>query len=75
MAFLPEFQSKGLGTALYRDLEEKLVERKIAQIALEVNIEPPNEPSLKFHERMGFAQVGTQVTPYGTTVSLQLKRF
>lgn len=35
-------------------------------LTCEVNLEPPNPHSLAFHHRLGFTQVGEQVTTRGT---------
>jgi len=40
---------------------------------LEVNADPPNEGSLRFHARLGFVEVGQQDTPYGIRVSMQMR--
>ena len=31
----------------------------------EVNLKPPNESSMRFHERYGFTQIGSQATEGG----------
>jgi predicted GNAT superfamily acetyltransferase len=41
-------------------------------MCLEVNLDPPNEPSLAFHRRRGFVEVG-QDTATGHRVSLMTK--
>ena len=44
-------------------------------LTCEVNIRPPNESSMVFHQRQGFAQVGSQVTEGGLKkVALMEKR-
>ncbi|MGD9960046.1 GNAT family N-acetyltransferase [Nocardioides sp.] len=48
------FQRRGLGTAVYDDLEASADTR----LVLEVNIDPPNEPSLAFHRARGYVGVG-----------------
>ena len=50
----------GLASLLYEDLMASARAGGIARITCEVDIEPPNAASLRFHERFGFAQVGTQ---------------
>ena len=47
------FQRRGLGNAVYDDLEATARSRMV----LEVNIDPPNEPSLAFHEARGYRRV------------------
>jgi predicted GNAT superfamily acetyltransferase len=55
----------GLGTRFYRDLERVARERSVPQLTCEVNLRPPNEGSLRFHERFGFERVGRQETEGG----------
>ena len=40
---------------------------------LEVNLRPRNDGSLRFHQRLGFVEVGQQETPYGARVSMLAK--
>ena len=75
VAFDARFQRRGLGTLLYDEVERKVAESGLAALALEVNADPPNEPSLAFHERRGFREVGRQDTPYGIVVSMMRKEF
>ncbi len=53
------FQRRGLGTFVY-DAVENGCARPL--LALEVNIDPPNEPSLAFHRARGFVEVGVEGT-------------
>lgn len=46
---------RGIATALYDDLEQGC---GAPVMCLEVNVEPPNEPSLAFHARRGYVEVG-----------------
>jgi predicted GNAT superfamily acetyltransferase len=64
VAFDATARGQGLGTALYPDVDH---------LALEVNADPPNEGSLRFHARLGFVEVGQQDTPYGIRVSMQMR--
>ncbi len=74
VAFDADAQGRGLGTLLYAEVDRLMVERGGAKhLALEVNVDPPNEPSLAFHARRGFAEVGQQDTPYGIRVSMQMR--
>jgi predicted GNAT superfamily acetyltransferase len=49
----------GLGKAIYEDIFTHAGNDNLP-IALEVNTQPVNQPSLNFHEKMGFDQVGTR---------------
>ena len=73
VAIQEEARGRGLGRALYDEVEQHLVALGHLQLGLEVNIDPPNEPSLAFHRRLGFVEVGQQDTPYGIRVSMQLR--
>lgn len=64
---------QGCGKALYADIEAYCQQRQIGNIALEVNLQPRNEASLVFHQKMGFTQVGQQTTSSGKTVALMMK--
>ncbi len=61
-----------LGTLLYRDLFDYARAQAVPAITCEYNIEPPNEPSRRFHDRFGFSEVGAQWLDGGRKrVSLQ----
>ena len=49
----------GLGKAIYEDIFAQ-ARNKNVPIALEVNTQPVNQPSLNFHEKMGFDKVGSK---------------
>jgi predicted GNAT superfamily acetyltransferase len=49
------FRRRGLGSRVYDELESTCGR---PLFALEVNLDPPNEPSLAFHRGRGFAEVG-----------------
>lgn len=55
----------GHGPALYRAFEAWSVSRGLRVLCAEVNLEPANPRSLRFHQIFGFEQVGEQVA-YGT---------
>ena len=62
----------GLAGLLYDDLIAHARAGGIARITCEIDIEPPNPASLRFHNRFGFAEVGTQWVAGGKKrVSLQ----
>ena len=49
----------GLGQAIYEDIFS-LASNESLHVALEVNTQPVNQPSLNFHEKMGFDRVGNK---------------
>ena len=65
-----DFQRRGLGSFAYDELEAGCG-RPV--FALEVNIDPPNEPSLAFHRARGFTEVG-QSDASGHLVALMVKQ-
>ena len=50
---------EGLGQAIYKDIVTQASYDDLP-IALEVNTQPINQPSLDFHAKMGFDKVGTK---------------
>ena len=67
MVVAPEHRGAGVAHAAYDELEQ--VARPYGRMVLEVNADPPNEPSLRFHRRRGYAEVGRLGEP-GHVVSL-----
>ena len=55
----------GLATLLYRDFEASLP-ASAGVMTCEVNLVPPNESSMRFHEDYGFRTVGTQTLDNGS---------
>lgn len=64
VAVHPDWRGRGIGGRLYADFEAALP-ASVPYMACEVNIDPPNPASLRFHERMGFRTVGTQYVDGG----------
>ena len=65
-------QGRRLGAALYEDLFAQTRGRGFTHVACEFDVHPPNERSRRFHERLGFVEVGTQrLAASGKEVSLQ----
>ena len=55
-----EFAGQKIGNALYRDLFDFAAQLEIGNIVCEYNVEPPNPPSQRFHEKWGFEEMGSQ---------------
>ena len=51
-------RNAGVGTLLYQSVSER-ARLEGVPIAAEVNLEPPNPGSMRFHNRHGYVQVGT----------------
>lgn len=70
----PTARSAGIGTLLYEDLVAVANAMGVRRLACEVNLRPPNERSIRFHERLGFRGVATQETENGAkTVQLMIR--
>ena len=66
-------RGSGVGAALYQDLN-RMLDDAYPLLACEVNLDPPNPGSLRFHQRLGFYSVGTQQTEGGSKrVALLMK--
>ncbi|MHB1091087.1 MAG: hypothetical protein ACYC06_04325 [Ilumatobacteraceae bacterium] len=50
------------------------IEGTTTLLTCEVNLQPPNPDSLRFHQRLGFGEVGQQESKPGLIVSLLAKR-
>lgn len=76
VAISPAFQRRGLGRALYAEVERVAPERQPSarDFLLEVNVRPRNDQSLAFHAGLGFVEVGERDTDYGITVSMLAKQ-
>lgn len=75
VAISPRFQRRGIGRALYGEVEQRARDRHptATQFTLEVNLRPRNDQSLAFHAGLGFVEVGQLETDYGALVSLMTK--
>ena len=64
-------RGRGLGTRLYAEVDRIMRSTRpdADGLTLEVNLDPPNEPSLRFHSKLGFEEVGRQMSK-GIEVSL-----
>ena len=52
-------KNRGLGALLYQTVEQRMLDSaEHSLLCCEVNLEPPNPGSLRFHQRIGFTEVG-----------------
>ena len=66
----PEFRRYGIGRGFYAEIVRRFT-GVYPVLLCEVNVRPLNEASLRFHDSLGFREVGRQDTDGGTkTVSL-----
>lgn len=68
IAVSPWFRKRGIAARLYADVERWARAHGAARLTCEVNVRPRNEPSLAFHERMGFSSLEERETDYGLRV-------
>lgn len=69
------FQSQGRGELLYAEVERRIRATGATDLFVcEVNLQPRNEGSLRFHARLGFEQVGEQESKPGLVVAMLAKR-
>ncbi len=62
----PHAHGRGVGRAFYEAVLGHAAALGAATVTCEVNLDPPNPGSLAFHDRLGFTQVGEQLTKGGT---------
>lgn len=75
IAVAPQARDRGIGTALYHAVFAAAREQGKLEVTCEVNLDPPNPGSQRFHARLGFTEVGQLVTKGGAyTVSLLAAR-
>ena len=59
IACTSQTQGMGLGKLLYQHIEQLMRESRLEYpLCCEVNLEPPNPGSLRFHQSIGFVEVG-----------------
>ena len=67
-------QNLGLGALLYQAVEHEILQSaEHSMLCCEVNIEPPNPGSLRFHQRIGFTEVGQHSPQQNYLVSMLSK--
>ena len=63
-------QNLGLGALLYLTVEQRMLDSaEHSLLCCEVNLEPPNPGSLRFHKRIGFSECGVETTAPGYVVT------
>jgi predicted GNAT superfamily acetyltransferase len=65
-------QNSGVGRAIYAAVFDAARAGGFSEVTCEVNVEPPNPGSMRFHERLGFTEVGRQSTKSDTIVVAML---
>ncbi len=60
-----QYRGTGIGSALYNKIIAYAQASSIPLITCEIDIEPPNHSSQRFHQKLGFQTVGTQATANG----------
>ena len=74
IAIDPNYQNLGLGVLLYQSVEQQMIaSAQHSLLCCEVNLEPPNPGSLRFHHRIGFTEVGQQSPQQNYRVSMLSK--
>lgn len=74
IAIDPTYQNLGLGVLLYQSVEQQMIaSAQHSLLCCEVNLEPPNPGSLRFHHRIGFAEVGQHSPQQNYVVSMLSK--
>ena len=73
IAVNPAARRQGLANRFYDDFERRCASAS-GRMVCEVNLRPANDGSMRFHQRQGFVQVGSQETENGAKeVALMLK--
>lgn len=67
-------RGRGVGAALYEAAETFALSGGVDELTCEVNLDPPNQRSLRFHASRGFFEVGRLHTTDGRYVALLRKR-
>jgi len=64
----------GIATTLYREVEA-LASKRAQAIASDVYCSPPNAASLRFHQKLGYVEVGQQFSASETRTVCKLMKF
>lgn len=63
----------GIGRRLYSLVYDAALKSGVSNVCAEMDLEPPNVGSLRFHEQAGFVQIGTRDLKTGKKVSMQVR--
>ena len=66
-----EARGQGIGAELYSYLGELAAGSDCHTMTAEMDIDPPNEHSVYFHKKSGFAEIGQRTLDSGKRVSMQ----
>ena len=65
-----DYRNRGLGALIYQQVEQQMSDSAVhSLLCCEVNLEPPNPGSLRFHQRIGFVECGVESTAPGYAVT------
>lgn len=67
----PSYRRSGVGSLIYEAAEAQ--SRPHGRMTLEVYVDPPNTPSIAFHERRGYVEVGRLEQANGKTCAMLVK--
>ena len=70
IAIKDTYRHQGIGKKIYEQVFNKANELGLP-VVCEVNTRPLNEPSLKFHRKLGFTECGTNEFSYNSVVYLK----
>ena len=68
-----EGRGLGVGSRLYHHVAEAAKDDGCLVMSAEMDLVPPNEQSLRFHEKDGFVELGSRELESGKIVSMQIK--
>ncbi|WNC72859.1 GNAT family N-acetyltransferase [Thalassotalea psychrophila] len=66
-----KFRAKGIGSMLYRYALDWASKKNAVSMFAEIDVMPPNEPSLLFHQKFGFTELELLTHNENKIVSLQ----
>lgn len=66
------WQGCGIGRLLYSHLDTWAQQAGVLSLCAEIDIDPPNPASLRFHDKAGFVPIGKRLLASGKQVSMQL---